>query len=127
MSNMLAASAEMSAVLDKAIADSGLPAEKKKMFGHETWFLNGYMFCGANVRGIFVHLGRDAVPGIIEREDDTGPFEPGRGMTMKDYLQLGLTICAKEDVLQEWLKRSAEYLLAKPPKIKKPRSKRKRE
>ncbi len=124
---MLDFSPELAAKLDKLVDDSGLPAQKKKMFGHETWFLNGYMFCGSNVRGIWVHLGREAVPKIIESTDDTGPFEPGRGMTMKDYLQLGLSISENDEQVRSWLKRSAEYLLAKPPKVKKTRNKRKRE
>ena len=68
MGKMMQFDAELSARLEHILAGLGIPAEKKKMFGHETFFLNGYMYAGANEFGIMVHLGRDSVPAVLENE-----------------------------------------------------------
>ena len=56
---MLQYSPELSAYLEEKIKKHGFQATKQKMFGHEVFFLNGYMFSGANVEGIFVHTGEE--------------------------------------------------------------------
>ena len=42
----------MHQLLGDALSALGIEAEEKKMFGHHTMFLNGYMFAGGNVRGM---------------------------------------------------------------------------
>jgi hypothetical protein len=58
---MMRYSPEGGARLEALLERRGWGVERRKMFGHETWFLNGYMFCGANLKGIYVHLGERAV------------------------------------------------------------------
>jgi TfoX/Sxy family transcriptional regulator of competence genes len=112
--------------LGQAILQAGHAPDKKKMFGHEVYFLNGYMFAGANTDGCFVHVGEEAVKAAVAGEPGVGPFCPMEGMTMKAYLQLTPAITADAGKLGAWLTRSAEYLMALPPKVKKPRKPRAR-
>lgn len=116
---MLQFSAERAAVLDQVILACGYPTEKKKMFGHEVHFLNGYMFSGANVRGVFVHLGQAARDEALEKESGVSLFEPLEGTVMKEYLLLEAEIADDPDQLKKWLDRAAGYLSALPPKQKK--------
>lgn len=112
--------------LGQAILQAGYAPDKKKMFGHEVYFLNGYMFAGANTDGCFVHVGEEAAQAAVAGEPGVGPFCPMEGMTMKAYLQLTPTITGDGEKLGAWLKQSAEYLSALPPKVKKPRKPRPR-
>ncbi len=114
------------AALGKAILHEGYAPDKKKMFGHEVYFLNGYMYAGANTNGVFVHVGEEGVQAAVDAEDGVGPFCPMEGMTMKAYLQLAPEITGDGERLGAWLKQSAEFLLGLPPKVKKPKKKRAR-
>jgi TfoX/Sxy family transcriptional regulator of competence genes len=105
--------------LDKIILVCGFPTEKKKMFKHEVHFLNGYMFSGANVNGIFVHTGKEAKETALDTESDVAPFEPLEGTVMKEYLLLQEPIVSNPDSLKKWLDQSSRYLLSLPPKQKK--------
>ena len=115
---MVQFSPELSDYLEYVLNEYEYHAEKKKMFGHETFFLNGYMFCGANVNGIFVHIGQETKVKALETEGGIAPFRPMEGMVMKDYLLLLEEIYGKESELKKWLDRSNEYLLSLPPKKK---------
>lgn len=115
---------ELSEMLEQIITTSGYPFAKKKMFGHEVFFLNGYMFSGANELGVFVHLGREAKEKALESETDVAPFSPMEGMVMKDYLLLLENIHQDPQQLKGWLDQSAAYLQNLPPKQKKPGKKR---
>jgi len=116
---MLQFSPERSEYLDKIILVCGFPTEKKKMFGHEVHFLNGYMFSGANVDGIFVNIGAEAKKVALETEPGAAPFIPVEGMTMKDYLLLKEPVVSNPDSLKKWLDQGSQYLLSLPPKVKK--------
>jgi len=116
---MLQFSPERSGYLDKIILACGFPTDKKKMFGHEVHFLNGYMFTGANVDGIFVNIGAEANKVALETEPGATPFIPVEGMTMKDYLLLKEPVVSNPDALKKWLDQGSQYLLSLPPKVKK--------
>ena len=73
---MLKFSPELDGRLTELVKIKGLAAEKKKMFGHETWFLNGYMFTGANEAGIFVHVGAAMKEKALAEEEGLSVFEP---------------------------------------------------
>ncbi len=115
-SPMMRWSPEKGRYLEERIRENGYPAEKRRMFGHETWFLNGYMFAGANEDGIWLHLGEASVQEALARVPDAAPFVPRRGMVMKDYLLLKPAIHSDPVRLKEWLDRSASYLQGRPPK-----------
>ena len=85
---MLQFSPELSEYLEEKVKQLSIHATKKKMFGHEVFFLNGYMFSGANVKGIFVHIGQETRDQALEKESSFSLFEPMEGMIMRDYLLL---------------------------------------
>jgi TfoX/Sxy family transcriptional regulator of competence genes len=116
---MLKFSPELSVYLEEKIDKLGIPKTKQKMFGHEVFFLNGYMFTGANVDGIFVHTGKQERDKALEKEPATKPFEPMEGMVMREYLLLTEPIYSDDKKLKKWLNKSSEYLTSLPPKIKK--------
>lgn len=120
---MLEFSSERAEMLDKVVVAAGYGTEKKKMFGHEVHFLNGYMFSGANVDGIFVHLGQKGRDNALEKEKDVTLFRPMEGMVMKDYLLLEPAASDNPERLKNWLDKSSEYLMARPPKQKKKKKK----
>jgi TfoX/Sxy family transcriptional regulator of competence genes len=115
---MMKFSPELGRLLAKQIQAAGYPASKRKMFGHETWFLNGYMFAGASTQGVWLHLGAPAVQEALASQKGVAPFSPGRGMVMKDYLTLTEPGCREQGRLGPWLERSSAYLLSRPPKKK---------
>jgi TfoX/Sxy family transcriptional regulator of competence genes len=116
---MLRFSAERSAALESKLKAYGYVAEKKKMFGHETFFTNGYMFTGANVDGIFVHVGQEARDRALKEKSGVAPFKPMEGMVMREYLLLEEPVCSDESRLKAWLDTSYAYLNGLPPKARK--------
>jgi TfoX/Sxy family transcriptional regulator of competence genes len=120
---MLQFSPELHEFLYKKVTRGGYLADIKKMFGHEVFFLNGYMFTGANELGIFVHIGHEAVLAALEKEKGVAPFSPMEGMIMKDYLLLEKGTYENARKFSKWLKQSSAYLMAKSPKKKKAKTK----
>lgn len=116
---MLKFSPELSEVLEKKLQAYGYDVKKQKMFGHEVFFLNGYMFTGANKSGIFVHIGKDARDAALEKDTGVSPFEPMEGTVMHEYLLLNEPAYSDEEQLKKWLDLSGQYLLSLPPKKKK--------
>ena len=86
--------------------------------GYETWFLNGHMFTGASVDGIYVHVGEAEKETALKTEKDASPFQPVRGMVMKEYLLLGEPSCSDPKKLKKWLDRGQAYLASLPKKKK---------
>ena len=115
---MLKFSPELSESLEKKLHDYGISAKKQKMFGHEVFFLNGYMFTGANESGIFVHIGKDARDIALEKEAGVSQFEPMEGTVMREYLLIRRPIYSDGEQLKKWLALSSQYLLSLPPKKK---------
>ena len=119
MGKMTKFSPERARVLEAIVLRHGYPAELRKMFGHETWFLNGHMFTGASVDGIYVHVGEAEKETALKTEKDASPFQPVRGMVMKEYLLLGEPSCSDPKKLKKWLDRGQAYLASLPKKKKK--------
>ena len=115
---MLQFSPELSVRLEQSIRQNGYAVEKKKMFGHEVFFTNGYMFSGANVDGIFVHVGEAMKVKAMATEPDVAPFEPMEGMVMREYLLLKEAVYSDDHRLKDWLDASYAYLKTLPPKLK---------
>lgn len=116
--NMLKFNPELFASLEKKVRDYKYGAVKKKMFGHEVFFLNGYMFAGANESGIFVNVGKEARDRALEGEEGVIPFEPLEGTVMKDYLLLQEQVHSNKNRLKKWLDQSSGYLCSLPPRKK---------
>jgi TfoX/Sxy family transcriptional regulator of competence genes len=116
---MVPFSPELFEHLEKRIVELDYEVERRKMFGHEVFFLRGYMFAGANERGIYVHVGTEAKEKALQDESGVGNFEPLEGMAMKEYVLLEREIYASDDRLRDWLRKSNEYLSSLPPKQKK--------
>ena len=119
---MLKFSPELSEALEKKLQAYGFEAEKQKMFGHEVFFLNGYMFTGANESGIFVHIGKDARDAALEKETGVSSFEPMEGTVMREYLLLNEPVYSNESHLKKWLDLSSQFIRSLPPKQKKRKS-----
>lgn len=118
---MMPFSVELFEFLSSKISAYGYRTSVQKMFGHEVHFLNGYMFAGANVNGIFVHVGLNAKKDALESESGVFSFEPLEGMAMKEYLLLGEEVYTDEERLKKWLELGRRYLLSLPPKDKRSR------
>lgn len=118
-SKMMAFSPELFRFLENKIQKYGYDVIKKKMFGHEVFFSNGYMFSGANENGIFVHIGQEKRDEALRLGDGVSAFEPREGMVMKDYLLLQKTEYTQDKRLKKWLDLSSSYLLSLPAKRKK--------
>ena len=116
---MLKFELELSASLEKKLQEYGFDAKKQKMFGYEVFFLNGYMFTGANELGIFVHIGKEKRDAALEKEMGVSSFEPMEGTVMREYLLLHESVYSDEKLLKKWLELSRQYLLSLPPKKKK--------
>jgi TfoX/Sxy family transcriptional regulator of competence genes len=116
---MLAFAPRRSAELEARLHDWGFAVAKKKMFGHETFFHNGHMFAGANVEGIFVHVGRETAAEALAGRSEAAPFRPREDMVMRDYILLKEEALADESLLREWLEKSYAYLSGLPPKTAK--------
>jgi hypothetical protein len=121
---MIPFSAELFEFLSGKINAYGFETEIKKMFGHEVHFLNGYMYAGANMKGIFVHVGQRSKETALDRESGVSSFEPLEGMAMKEYLLLGEEVYADEKRLRSWLEQGKGYLQTLPPNKKHDKQKR---
>jgi TfoX/Sxy family transcriptional regulator of competence genes len=99
-------------LLRESLGNLKIPAEKKKMFGHETYFLKGYMFSGVYDSDIFVHVGIEKVE--TSQGMGVGFFEP-MGKRMRSYLTLPKSMQNPEN-LKSWLMSGAAYLSSLPTK-----------
>lgn len=110
-------SPEVCRILEEAMA--GYPAEKRKMFGSPTFFINNNMFAGAHEENLILRLS-ETDRGLIKAEnDEVGPFEPMAGRPMKEYVALPEPLLADTEWLQGWLRRSFEFASGLPPKARK--------
>ncbi len=119
---MLTFNPELSEHLGKRIIECGFTPDIKKMFGHEVFFMNGYMFCGANENGVFIHVGERMKEEFLSSEKDVSRFSPIEGMVMKEYIQLAMSISSDAKKIKKWILISGNYLLSLPPKKKKSKS-----
>jgi len=117
------ASPELGELLAEAAAPFTL-LEKRKMFGGVSLFLNGNMVGGAHGQKIVLRLAEDD-RATAERDAGMTPFEPMPGRLMREYMILPAAALRDPDVLDEWLRRSVEFVGSLPPKEAKPKRARK--
>ncbi len=110
-------------VLEEILA--GYPAEKRKMFGSPTFFINNNMFAGAHEDSLILRLSSRDREEIGADRDEAGPFEPLAGRPMREYVALPEPLLADREWLAGWVERSFSFTSSLPPKEKKPKKKKK--
>jgi TfoX/Sxy family transcriptional regulator of competence genes len=111
------ASAEMGDVLAAAV--SGMPVNKKVMFGAPVYTVNHNMFAGVHGSNIFLRLSDADRRKIASEFDEASPFEPVKGHVMKEYMTVPPALYEDTKLFTAWLKRSFDFtakLPAKEPK-----------
>ena len=95
------------------------------MFGGLTLFVNGHMFAGVHGRKIILRLG-EAERADAQAEAGALPFEPMPGRVMKEYVVVPEPVWSSPEALEEWMRRSVEYVGGLPPKEPKPKKARRK-
>ena len=98
------------------------------MFGGLSLFLNGHMFAGVHGKKIVLKLGEsDRAEAMSEM--GAVPFEPMQGRVMKEYVVVPEAVWSDPETVDQWLRRSVDFvgaLAPKKPKAKKARTPKKR-
>lgn len=89
--------------------------EKRKMFGHPCYFVNGNMFAGVFADSIFARFSEQD-RGRLEADGAGKLFEPMKGRSMKEYRVLSPQVLADPVRFDGWLKRSFNYVTSLPAK-----------
>ncbi len=97
------------------------PCDKKKMFGYDVYFVNNNMFAGLHGTHLFMRFSKEDREDLLETEGGACPFEPRKGLVMREYLSLPLSLLDNESLLIRLLGRSYAYVSALPPKVPKRR------
>ena len=116
------ASPELSDLLAQAVEPFAL-VERRKMFGGLSLFMNGHMFAGIHGNKIVLKLGEDD-RAKAQTEAGAMPFEPMPGRVMKEYVVVPEAVWKDPESLEQWLRRSIEFVGALAPKA--PKTKRAR-
>ncbi len=106
-------SPEVAALLEEAVAP--FTCQKRKMFGHECYFVNNNMWTGVFEDRIFVRLSEADRQAALERESETALFEPLAGRPMREYVELPASIYDSPE-FESWLQDSYAYTSSLPPK-----------
>lgn len=109
----------LSKKLEERLEALGIKSKKREMFGHEVFFVKGYMFAGVSDRGIYVNLGRTAVARLLKIEKGVSAVKVEHGMTMKDYLLLDREISGDGRKLNKWLRQADQFISNQPSREKK--------
>ncbi len=112
-------SPELSRILDEASRPFAV-IERRKMFGCPAFYINGNMFAGVYGQQLFLRLpaeDREA----LQRDLAARPFEPIPGRPMKEYLAMPEGVWSDTAAMDEWMRRSVEFVSGLPPKQPKPR------
>ena len=97
--------------------------EKKPMFGHEVYFVNGNMFAGIFEKSTWLRLSAKDQAEIMKQHKDAKLFEPMKGRPMKDYVVVPEPLLEDRQAIGMWLARSYEYTASLPEKKAKPKKK----
>ena len=104
------------------IVPEGTSIEKRKMFGYPCSFVNNNMFMGLYQEGLFLRLSEQDRERFLQLEK-AQRFEPMPGRIMKEYVVVPSWMIKETTLLQDWVKRSLEYVSGLPPKVKKKKRK----
>lgn len=107
-----------------SILPDGPAIEKRQMFGYPCAFVNGNMFTGLHQEALIVRLGENDRERLIEESGAT-QFEPMPGRPMREYIALPQALLDDREKLAELIASAKEFAAALPPKVRKPRKKKK--
>lgn len=96
--------------------------ERRKMFGYPCAFVNNNMFTGTFQDQVMVRLPPDQQAAVLA-EGGEG-FAPN-GRRMREYVALPMSRLDDDGYVAGWMQRAFDYAAALPPKVKKPRKKKK--
>ena len=97
--------------------------QKKPMFGHEVYWVNGNMFAGVFQSLLFFRLSLQDQQEFLGKFKDAQQFEPMAGRPMKDYVVIPESVLGDKTALSEWMKRSYDFTASLQEKKPKPKKK----
>jgi TfoX/Sxy family transcriptional regulator of competence genes len=95
--------------------------QKKPMFGHEVYWVNGNMFTGVFESSIWIRLSIPDQTEFLGKFKDAKQFEPMAGRPMKDYVIVPETVLGDKKAVSEWMKRAYDFTASLPVKKPKPK------
>ncbi len=93
-----------------------IDCERRKMFGYPCAFINGNMFFGTYMDGLFLRLGLKEVDEVRARHKDVRSFEPRPGRPLREYVVLPERIHLDDSLFDPLLGASVRYARSLPPK-----------
>ena len=99
-------------------------AQPRKVFGYPAAFVNGQMLAGLHQEHMILRLSTDGRTQFQEREGGK-IFEPMPGRPMREYVVVPTPLLKSEKQLTTWLGNALAYAKSLPPKVAKPKSKKK--
>lgn len=97
--------------------------QKKPMFGHEVYWVNGNMFAGVFQDSIFFRLSAKDQAEFLKTFKDAKQFEPMSGRPMKDYVVVPESVLGDKKLVNEWMARSYAFTASLPEKKAKAKKK----
>jgi TfoX/Sxy family transcriptional regulator of competence genes len=97
--------------------------QKKPMFGHEVYWVNGNMFAGVFQSSIFFRLPAKDQAEFLGKFKDAKQFEPMAGRPMKDYVVVPESVLGDKGLVNEWMSRSYAFTASLPEKKAKAKKK----
>ena len=95
--------------------------QKKPMFGHEVYWIDGNMFAGVFESSIWIRLSPPDQGEFLGKYKGAKQFEPMAGRPMKDYVVVPELVLDDKTAIGEWMKRAYDFTAAMP--AKKPKAK----
>ena len=92
--------------------------EKRKMFGYPCCFVKGNMFMGLHQENMLLRLSEDDRKEFLEVEN-AHQFEPMPGTVMREYVVIPSDMIENHETMNNWIRKSLEYVSSLPPKTKK--------
>lgn len=90
--------------------------QKKPMFGHEVYWVNGNMFTGVFQDSIFFRLSANDQAEFLGKYNGAKQFEPMAGRPMKDYVVVPESVLGDKKLVDEWMSRSYAFTASLPAK-----------
>lgn len=90
---------------------------RRRLFGCQCYWANGYIFTGIDSTGWFVRLSpedREA----IKKKYNAKHFDPLGGKPMREYIMLPEEVLEDQELIDHYLEQSLAFVRAMPPKEK---------